>query len=301
MPRSPRLALLLAPLLACASDHHVSPFGGVDAAALLRPRNDLPAQLARARREAAAAGLRETRTLDGKLADGRPFVALGFEGEDAAGQRTHATRVVTPASIALALGPPTLPRREPPGPSELLPSLLDGGAFASGADLTGDRAPDLVLRAPDGSLAIYRVDLLGATPYPVALRSPPTTALEINDDGYPDLAGAPPIPPDDPLRPELLDVAVAEPTSFRNDHPAALAFHRARAARPLPDPSAPLPARLRAALERAFHARCAGDPWPAAFQPAADLAAQNHPLPDPLAASWVRWRGWLMDAATALR
>ncbi|RYE90381.1 MAG: hypothetical protein EOO75_10260, partial [Myxococcales bacterium] len=195
---------------------------------MLRPGRSLPGQLARARREATADGLRETTQVEGRLASGQPFVALGFEGVDAAGRPVHAARVVTPAAIVLALGPARALGSGPARPDELLASLLPGGAYPSGVDLSGDSAPDVVLRAADGSLAIHRVDLTGSTPYPIALRFPATGARDVNEDGRPDLTGLPPIPDGDPLRPELLDVAIADGIAFRNDHPDALAFHRVR-------------------------------------------------------------------------
>lgn len=287
----------LALLAACTSDHRVSPFPQISLSDALRPPDDLPAQLARAQREASAAGLRSTLRIDGTLPGGQPFVALGFEGTDPAGRPTHAVRAVTPAAVVLAVGPARLVHGEAARPDELLRSLLPGGAFPSGSDLTGDKAPDLVLRASDGALAIYRLDLLGASPYPVSLRSPPTSALDLNEDGRPDLAGSPPVPAGDPIHPELLDIAVADGVSFRNDHPAVIAYHQRLADAPAPAPDAPLARRLQAALEKAFHAHCAGAPLGRAFQPAADLAAASHPLPDAVAASWVRWRGWLVDSA----
>ena len=286
----------LLPLLllgACSSNHRVSPYPPGGLAAFLRPADDLPAQIERAVREAAASGLRETLRVEGTLPDRKTFVALGFSGVDAAGLPTHATRVVTPASVVLALGPARVVLQEPPRPDELLPALHPSGAFPSGVDLTGDRAPDVVLRASDGTLAIYRIDLLGSAPYPIQLRAPPTRALDLNEDGLPDLAGVVPVPEGDALSPELLDIAVADGNSFRNDHPAVLAHHRALAERPRPPSSAPLPLRLRAALERVFHLLGAGDPMTQALQPAADLVAAHHPLPPPLAESWARWRTWL--------
>ncbi|MCS6901904.1 MAG: hypothetical protein NZX77_19345, partial [Polyangiaceae bacterium] len=57
--------------------------------------------------------------------------------------------------------------------------------------------------------------------------------------------------------------------------------------------SAPFSLRLRAALERTFHQLAAGDPMTQALRPTADLVAEHHPLPPPLAASWARWRAWL--------
>ncbi|MCS6900159.1 MAG: VCBS repeat-containing protein, partial [Myxococcales bacterium] len=226
------LLLLLAS--ACTSNHRVSPFPPVGLTVFLCPADDLPGQLERATREAVASGLRETLRIKGTLPDGKPFVALGFSGIDPAGLPTHATRVVTPASVVLALGPAHVVLQELPRPDELLPALHPSGAYPSGVDLTGDQAPDVILRASDGTLAIYRIDLLGSTPYPIQLRAPPTWALDLDEDGRPDLAGLVPVPEDDAIHPELLDIAVADGTGFRNDHPAVLAHHRAMAERPMP-------------------------------------------------------------------
>jgi hypothetical protein len=289
-PRALALPLLLG---ACSSNHHVSPFPPIDLAAALRLAENLDAQLARVSEEARATGLRQTLRIDGTLPGGKPFVALGFTGFDDAGLPTQATRVVTPAAVVLALGPARLALRDPPRPDTLLPSLLPSGAFPSGADLNGDRSPDLALSSSDGSFAIYRVDLLGASPYPVQLRASPTRVLDVNEDGRPDLAGSPPLPDGDSIRPEFLDIAVADPTGFRNDHPDALAHHRALAEAPTPPSTAPIELRIRRALERGFHLSCAGDAPRIALQPAIDLIAEHSPLPPALAASWRHWHGWL--------
>lgn len=292
----PLLALLV--LLAACSNHRVSPFPPPEAVGqILRPGDDLAGQLARATREAQASRLREVRRVEGQLAGGDPFVAIGYEGSDIAGQPVSALRVVTPAAIVLALGPARVARGAEGTTSELLPSLLPGGGFPSGKDWTGDRAPDLAVRAPDGSLAVYRVELMSAAIYPVVLRSPPTRVLDVNEDGRPDLAGAPSPAPGDPIAPDMVDVAVADGIFFHNDHPAALAFHRRLADAPLPDGATTV--RLKTALEKAFHALCAGDPLAQAMQPATAVAAAAAPLADGVATSYVRWRGWLADMAAS--
>ncbi|HEU4406594.1 MAG TPA: hypothetical protein VFS43_15110 [Polyangiaceae bacterium] len=294
--RAPPLAAL-ALLVACSSGPRVRPFPELDPADLLRPADDLPGQLERAGRELAGAGLREAFRVEGKLRGGQPFVAIAAEGRDPFGRPSHALRVVTPASIVLALGPadPAAPR--PDEPIRLVRHLNDKGVYPSGLDLTGDGAPDLGVRALDGTLALYRVELLSATRYPVTIAGPPREADDVSGDGRPDLLGAPPAAETDPLAPRLVDAAVGDGVSFRNDTPAARLFHRRALEAPPPPEGAPPAARLRAALERAFHAMRAGDPPARAFQPAADLAASLAPLPDELAAWWVRWRGYLADRA----
>lgn len=295
-PRAALVALTLL-LAACSSGPRVRPFPELDPADLLRPRDDLPGQLERASRELEGAKLSESFRIEGKLRGGQPFVAIAAEGRDPFGRPSHALRVVTPASIVLALGPadPTTPR--PEEPVRLVRHLNDQGAYPSGLDLTGDGVPDLGVRAPDGTLALYRIELLSATRYPVSLSAPPRDADDVSGDGRPDLLGAPPPTPGDPLAPRFVDAAISDGMSFRNDTPAARAFHRRALETPPPPKDAPPPVRLRAALERAFHAMRAGDPPAKAFQPAADLAASLAPLPDELAASWVRWRGYIADRA----
>ena len=287
-------------LPACASDHHVSPFPSVDAMELFRPRLDLAGQLERVGREAKAGRLRETLRVEGKLPGGAVFVAIGYEGEDAIGQRVGATRVVTPASIVLALGPPRLARDAASLPAVLLASLGPGGAYPSCTDMDGDGAPDVALRAEDGTLAVHRIDLQGSSPYPIELRALPTGVADVNEDGKPDLTGSPRPPDGDSLSPEMLDVAIAAPGGFRNDHPAARLFHQRLRDRPALPAGAPLARRLRQGLERAFHAAAAGEPVEAALQPVVDLAAAQHPLPEDLVASWVRWRGWVTDHGPGL-
>ncbi|MCU0683656.1 MAG: VCBS repeat-containing protein [Polyangiaceae bacterium] len=289
--------LALAFAAACSPGPHVRPFPELGPGFRLRPADDLPGQLERAGRELEGAGLHETFRVEGKLRGGATFVAIAAEGRDPFGREAHALRVVTPAAIVLALGPadPASPR--PDDPVRLVRHLNDAGAYPSGRDLTGDGTPDVAARAPDGTLALYAVDLLSASRYPVALGAPPTEAEDVSGDGLPDLLGAPRPLEGDPIAPRLLDVAIGQGSAFRDDAPAARAYHRHALEAPAPPASAPPAARLKAALERSFHAMRAGDPPGRAFQPAADLAASLAPLPDALAASWVRWRGYVADRA----
>lgn len=259
-------AALAAALLAaastpgCASNHHVSPFLEVDAAALLRPMDDLPAQLARVDAEARALGMQVESRVSGKLPGGETLVAVGLVGRDASGRTLHATRVVTPSAIVLALGPTDLsdPRRDS-APVRLVESVLPGGGFPSCLDLTGDGTPDVVARADDGALAVYSVTRLGATRMPVSCAFPPTTATDVNADGRMDLVCRSPADSRDELGPELLDVAIGDRVSFDHDHPDGAAFHRARAAARAVGPEADALAQLRALLEVSFARVRAGE------------------------------------------
>jgi hypothetical protein len=284
--------------LSSCSNHLVSPFLQVDPAQLLRPDDDLDAALDRARSQATSDALKEDLRVDGVLRDGRPFVALGFSGVDAIGRSLFAVRVVTPSGIVLALGPDRALPRDPSVPSRLLPSWL--GAYPSGQDLTGDSMPDVLVSADDGTLAVYRVDRLGTLRYPVISDVPPSRIVDVNTDGWLDLLGTVPVPAGDPIAPELSEVAVCTGGGFSARHPATIAWHREREkAIVIPSDGTP-ERRLKAAIEKAFHAMRAGERPADAFAPAAALATSLAPMSAPTVVSWVRWRGWLADHALSL-
>jgi hypothetical protein len=285
-------------VLPSCSNHRVSPFPQLDAAALLRPEDDLDGALDRAREQAKSDLLKEDLRVDGVLREGHPFVALGFSGQDAIGRPLFAVRVVTPSGIVLALGPDRALPRDPSVPSHLLASWL--GAYPSGQDVTGDSMPDLLVAADDGTLAFYRIDRLGTLRYPVVSDIPPTKITDINEDGLPDLIGAAIVPPGDPIAPDLVEVAVCVGAGFTARHPAAIAWHRLRAkAITVPTEGSP-EKRLKAAIEKAFHSIRGGERPADAFAPAATLVATLAPLAPAIAVSWVRWRGWLADHALNL-
>ncbi len=284
---------VLVALAGCGSNHRVSPYPDVDPAVLFRPRGDLDAQLARIGEEAAREGYREALRVTGVLPGGAPLVALGEEGVDRAGRPFSLVRVATPYGLVLGLGPPAFPTRDPSEPVELLASLVPGGAFPSGVDLTGDGTPDLAVRAPDGTLAVYQVHALGGTRYPVSLTFPPTGADDVNGDGRVDLLGRAAPLADDPLAPELVDVAIGTGSSFDNDHPDARAFHARLRDRPL-TLTAPLEARARRAIEAAFHAIRAGEPGETAVGRWRDVALEIDQAPR-LRPAFVRWTGLVAE------
>jgi hypothetical protein len=281
-------AAALACIVGCTSNHHVSPFA-VDPTLFLAPRPDLDGQLARAMRETGGSGLRETQRLEGKLPSGQRFLMLGYEGETLSGAPTFATRVVTPFAVVLAEGPEAPANK----PTELLPFVQDG-AYPSGLDLTGDGAVDVVLRAADGRLAVFRIDGTSAAAYPIVIASAPRTGRDENGDGFFDLVGVADIPEGDPIAPVLTDVAINDGTGFRNDHPDARTFHERQKRALLPE-TAPPARRLQRAIENGFHAHLAGMSADAAFAGPKALAATLAPLPADLAVSWIRWRGFLSD------
>lgn len=284
--------------LSSCSNHRVSPFPQVDPAQLLRPDDDLDGALVRARAQATSDALKEDLRVDGVLRDGRPFVALGFSGIDAIGRPLFAVRVVTPSGIVLALGPDRALPRDPTVPSRLLPAWL--GAYPSGQDLTGDSMPDVIVAADDGTLAVYRIDRLGSLRYPVLSDVSPSRIVDINTDGWLDLQGAVPVPAGDPIAPELVEVAVCTGGGFSARHPATIAWHREREKSIVIPSDGPPERRLKAAIEKAFHAMRAGDLPADAFAPAAALATSLAPMSAATVVSWVRWRGWLADHALSL-
>lgn len=293
----PRTSLVVSAVLllaGCSSNHHVSPFA-VDPALYLAPRPDLAGQLARAERETQGSKLVEVERVEGKLGSGHVFVAIGYEGKGRTGEPVYATRVVTPFAVVLAEGPEAAPER----PTQLVPFVREK-AYPSGLDLTGDGLADVVLRAADGGLGVFRVDGTSAAAYPIVIAFPAAAGQDENGDGRFDLVATAPIPKGDAIAPKLVDVAINDGESFRHDHPDALAFHR-RQERPPESDAAPPARRLARALENAFHAGLGGTEPKTALAPALALAATLAPLAPDVALSWVRWRGAVTDAITQRR
>lgn len=155
-------------------------------------------------------------------------------------------------------------------------AATEAAVFSSGTDLNGDGTPDVALRSEAGVLEIWAVRAAGAAPYPVQLEAPPTLALDVDGDGRVELGGRVAIPEGDPIAPDLLDVATFEGDGYTDRSATARVFHAEEAAarRPTPAPAAgaaTAPAappaspagdarRLRRAIERAWHARLAGEP-----------------------------------------
>jgi len=269
----------------CASDHRVSPWGERDSPALgpYVPAPDLQAQLGKVDAETAQLGMRMTQEIRRDLprAEG-PLVLRGYAGVDAIGRPTHAVRAATSRGVVMALGP--LDARDPRDrATELVPALVEGaaeeggkirGAYASGTDLNGDGAADVVLRAETGALEIWRLTAISSVRYDVLLEETPTRAVDVDGDGRLDLVGEVAVAPDDPIRPRLEDVATFDGARYSHAAAPARAYHARRAAeleadsRPAPPtapdagppPPPPDELRLRRALERAWHRLLAGEP-----------------------------------------
>jgi hypothetical protein len=290
--RLPELLALAASLLplGCASNHHVSPWGGSDRPSLgaFVERPDLPAQIARIDAETASHALRLVTEIRADLPrGGGPALLRGYEGLDALGRQTRAVRVATGHGVVIALGP--LDARDPLRDQavELVPALMPAeerdaaGAFRSGTDLNGDGALDVVIRSETGRLELFRIGLLGADMYKIEMMAPPTRAIHIEGDTRIGLFGEVALNPDDAIAPHFTDVATFDRDRYSNATPAARAFHARLAAPSAPSPPAssappapsapprspppPAPplrdeARLASALERAWHAVLSGKP-----------------------------------------
>jgi hypothetical protein len=218
--------------------------------------------------ETAALGLEIDIELRGKLPrGGGEVVVRGYRGVDRIGQPTTAVRVATPRGVVMAVGP--LSPRDPDRSraTELLASMLPGGAFPSGTDLNGDGDPDVALRSEGGILEIWAIRLFGAAPYEIELAAPPTLAVDADSDGRIDLAGRLPPLGADPIAPDLLDIATFEGGRYTNRSAAARAFHARRAREAATSAPGSDAARLRRALERAWHALRAGQPKAEALAP----------------------------------
>lgn len=284
--------------LSCTSNHHVSPFPdeGLLAAALSASGN-LDRQLARIDEEGQRAGFVLTSERRGKLADGSVFVVRGYRATDALGRPAFATRVATPQAIVLALGPLDASDVRPK-PTELVEHLVEGG-FWSGTDLNGDGAPDVVVKDALGALQVWRIDPMGAAPYPVKLLWPPDRALDIDGDGRPDLASAPPPFEGDTIAPILLDAATFDENGYEDTSAAARIWHAVERRHAEEHAEHALAEKratdfCRAALERALHAVLSGEKTSDAFA-WADTRVAKLSLPDKDAQSWIRWRGLLAE------
>lgn len=298
------LAVLACGSLSCASNHRVSPWGGGELPPLsaFAPRPDLDAQLEAMDREAAAHGLRLEVELRGALPRGAGEVVVrGYEGVDAVGRRVTAVRVATARGVVMAVGPLAAGDQDRRRATELVPALVaggepGGGAFASGTDLNGDGAPDVAVRNEAGVLEIWAVRPAGAAPYAVELEAPPTEALDVDGDGWVDLAGRAAVPEGDPIAPVLRDVATFEGDRYTDRSAAARAFHAAAKSPPAAPPDDAT--RLRRAIERAWHARLAGEPRAAVL---AALDREAVPLALRVAFAAHRQRVAAAGAATAPR
>lgn len=260
LPEKLSLAAIL--LASCASDHHVSPWGARSKPSLAAfiPRPDLDGRLAAVDAETAALGLSRSAELRAELPrKGGTAVIRGYQGLDAAGRAVHAVRVATPHGVVMAVGPLDAGDIDRRTATKLVAALVgdeQSGAFQSGTDLNRDGLLDVVLRNEAGALSVWHVDRLGSGAYEIDMAAPPTRAADIDGDGYADLEGELPIAANDPIAPRLSDVATFEDGRYSNRSPAARAWHARAAA--IPVPKSPDRARLRGAVEHAWHAILAG-------------------------------------------
>ena len=255
---------------------------------------DLDARLALVDTETAALGLRLTSEIPLTLArSGGPARIRGYEGTDTLGRPVHAIRVATARSVVMAVGPLDSRDTARDVATELVPALLveDGGrrgsAFRSGTDLTGDGAISVVAKSETGQLTVWRVTSLGASPYPIALQAPATRALDVDGDGRVDLVGDMATDRGDTISPRLSDAATFDGVGFSDRTEGARAFHAELAGRAAPSKSDEKPSderRIRAAVERAWHAVLAGKSRDDALN-----ELQREPVPARLRASFDRY------------
>jgi len=248
----------------CSSDHHVSPWGGRPGPTLeaFAPRPDLDARVAAVDAETAALGLARSFELRVALPrQGGPAVIRGYDGRDPAGRAIHAVRVAAPLGVVMAVGPLDPGELDRTTPTELVPALIgdaERGAYRTGTDLNGDGRLDVALRSDAGVLAIWHFDALGSGAYEIAMAAPPTRGVDIDEDGRVDLEGDVPIAAGDPIAPRFRDVATFAGGRYSNATPAARAWHERRLAGVVVPAQGSADARLRAALERAWHTVLAG-------------------------------------------
>jgi hypothetical protein len=269
LPEKLSLAVILL-AAACASDHHVSPWGsraGPSLEAFVAPAGLAP-RLAEIDAETAALHLALTAEIRLSLPRGsssRPAVLRGYSGLDPAGRPIHAIRVASEHGVVMALGPLAPLDLDRRAPTEL---VQEAGVLRSGLDLNGDGAIDVVARNEAGVISIFHVDELGSAEYAVTMAAPPTRGVDVDgpgDDGghprTPGLWGQLAVPEGDPIAPKLEAVAAFEGGRYQGDAAAARAWHAGKASAieaAAPPPKERDDLRLRAALERAWHALLAG-------------------------------------------
>ncbi|MFO0615828.1 MAG: VCBS repeat-containing protein [Polyangiaceae bacterium] len=247
-------------VLACGSNHHVSEWGeaGAPKLTMFVDSPDLEAHVDGMNRDADLAGFDVEDELHGSAA-GTAYVVRLFRGPRLLGRDQRAIRVASPSGVILALGPidpRSTVRTEPDDLVRAFDPKGDGETvFRSMTDLTGDGTLDLVVRSESGELAVYSLGPRGATRLEVTMAAPPVEGVDVDGDGRMDLRGSVPIADDDPIAPDLSDVATFDGRQFSNATAGAKAFHSDQADAVAVD--APAMAGtvigLRRSLERAWH------------------------------------------------
>jgi hypothetical protein len=201
-------------------------------------------------------------------------------------------RVATALGVVLALGPLDPGDADRRAATELVPEL---GAFHSGTDLNGDGLADVLVKNDAGTIEVWRVDRLGSAPYAIEMAVPPSRAEGGEGGGLLVLAGDVPVPAGDPIAPRFDDVATFAGGRYTDTSDAARAWHEARAPAPSNAPVLTPPpdeARLRAALERAWHAVLAGQSVETVLR-----ALGREPVPLQLRAAFDRHTRTIADKA----
>lgn len=303
--RTAVVALLMACASAtgCHSDHRVSPWLDDLRLDSIAPGPDLEAQLQRIDAEMAHENMSRDQEIPGRFSDGTQFVIRSFVGTDAVRRRPRtAVRVATGFGVMLALGPVAAGGVGRAPRTELVAALADGGGWRSGTDLNGDGCPDMVVRGEDGSIEVWCLMPRGASAYPVQSIVPPDHAVDIDEDGRPDLAARIHLGSGDAIAPSVIEVAVFHDGEYRADAEPVKAWHL-RECRRLGTPAdadagvVSDPVReLSSIIETAWHGLRAGR-GKAVLEEADAKVRAKAPLATGQAQAWVRWRGWLQDAA----
>lgn len=242
------------------SNHHVSPWGpgGPPPLSLYAEPPDLDGRLALVDEETRRAGL--TLDLERRIElarGGGPLVLRVYTGVDSLGRKIHAVRAVTLRGVIMAVGPLRADDLERSRATELVPALAAGLL----SDLTGDGAPDLVLRAEDGHLELWSLGPTTAVQIEVDMEVRPTDLEDVDGDGSLELVGRASTATSDPIGPVLIDVGAFDGEGFSNQTPVAAEYHaaRARARTAMMVGAKSDEARVRASLERAWHEVLAGE------------------------------------------
>jgi hypothetical protein len=249
-------------VVACGAGPEVSPWGalGRPNLSLYAERPDLDHWLATIDEETARSGLElseERRAKD--PATGAELVVRAYVGSDPIGRALHATRVVSPFGVVLAVGP--LEPRDGADRAVEIVHAIDLGAgevWRSLSDLEGDESLELLLRAPSGALELWSLGARGAAPLAHDLPCTPDRMLPLEPGvglgcARAGLGRA--------TKPELVEIATPRAGRLSRTTPEARAWHaRQRDLRNTSfAASADASATLTRAIERCFHALAVGD------------------------------------------